>query len=226
MPCLAWLAVITKVVWPEHQSLAAGRCRPAGQNRQACLLRTYGVVMSRGGKPEAGQVKAIGDQLDPHFPAKDDNLNEELAACSVTPTPLGVEKTVALMQTTKAKVPDFDAEVMKRNGGYGGRIPELDGIQPQYPQHSFSLLPERRYGGLDHGSPQGLPRRIENPDEQEGRQHVHRLHPKDQRFRHRFRTRKDRPSLQYLMGDIKSIDISNLPKAKGPRGSPGLSMTP
>ena len=27
---------------------------------------------------------------------------------------------------------------------------------------------------------------------------------------------KDRPSLQYLMGDIKSIDISNLPKAKGP----------
>ena len=26
------------------------------------------------------------------------------------------------MQTTKAKVPDFDAEVMKRNKGYGGRI--------------------------------------------------------------------------------------------------------
>ena len=27
---------------------------------------------------------------------------------------------------------------------------------------------------------------------------------------------KDRASLQYLMGDVKSIDISKLPKAKGP----------
>ena len=62
------------------------------------LLRTYAVIMSRGGKPEAGQVKAIGDQLDPHFPARDDNLNEEL--CRVLcylQHPSVVEKTVALM---------------------------------------------------------------------------------------------------------------------------------
>ena len=80
------------------------------------LLRTYGVIMSRGGKPEASQVKAIGEQLNPHFPAEDDNLNEEL--CRVLcylQHPSVVEKTVSLMQITKAKVPDFDTEVMKRN---------------------------------------------------------------------------------------------------------------
>ncbi|MFT5127981.1 MAG: hypothetical protein ACI8W8_001589, partial [Rhodothermales bacterium] len=42
---------------------------------QLALLRTYGVIMSRGGMPDDAQVKAIGDQLDPHFPADDDNLN-------------------------------------------------------------------------------------------------------------------------------------------------------
>ena len=90
---------------------------------QLALLLTYGVIMSRGGKPEAGQVKSIGAQLDPHFPAEDNNLNEEL--CRVLcflQHPSVVEKTVSLMQTTKAKVPDFDAEVMKRNKGYGARI--------------------------------------------------------------------------------------------------------
>ena len=67
---------------------------------QLALLRTYAVIMSRGGKPEAGQVKAIGEQLDPHFPAEDDNLNEEL--CRVLcylQHPSVVEKTVSLMQT-------------------------------------------------------------------------------------------------------------------------------
>ena len=42
------------------------------------LIRTYAVAMSRGGKPDAAQIEAIGEQLDPHYPAKDDNLNEEL----------------------------------------------------------------------------------------------------------------------------------------------------
>ena len=68
------------------------------------LIRTYAVAMSRGGKPDAAQIGAIGDQLDPHYPSKDDNLNEELCRllCYLQ-HPSVVKKTVALMQTTKAK---------------------------------------------------------------------------------------------------------------------------
>ena len=78
------------------------------------LLRTYSVIMSRAGIPSQSQINAIGKQLDMHFPANDDNLNEELCRllCHLQ-HPSVVSKTIALMKTTKAVAPDFDPEVMK-----------------------------------------------------------------------------------------------------------------
>ena len=38
------------------------------------------------------------------------------------PAPVGGEEDRCLLQTTKAKAPDFDADAMKRNKGYGGKI--------------------------------------------------------------------------------------------------------
>ena len=32
------------------------------------------------------------------------------------------DKTIALMKTTKAQIPDFNSEIMKRNKNYGGKI--------------------------------------------------------------------------------------------------------
>ena len=78
--------------------------------------------MSRGGKPEAEQLVQLELNWMP-LPAKDDNLNEEL--CRVLcylEHPSVVSKTIALMKTTKAKIPDYDVEVMKRHAGYGGKI--------------------------------------------------------------------------------------------------------
>ena len=121
------------------------------------LIRTYAVAMSRGGKPDAAQIGAIGDQLDPHYPAKDDNLNEELCRllCYLQ-HPSVVKKTVALMQTTKAKVPDFDADVMKRNKGYGGKILSSMESNPNILNIHF-LFCLKDAGGMDDGAPQGLP---------------------------------------------------------------------
>ena len=72
------------------------------------LLRTYSVCMSRGGMPQANQVQSIGNQLDPHFPATDDRLNEELCRtlCHLE-HPSVVRKTVALMQETKGQGAGF-----------------------------------------------------------------------------------------------------------------------
>ena len=87
------------------------------------LLRTYSVIMSRAGIPSQSQINAIGKQLDMHFPANDDNLNEELCRllCHLQ-HPSVVSKTIALMKTTKAVAPDFDPEVMKRGSNYGKKI--------------------------------------------------------------------------------------------------------
>ena len=60
------------------------------------LLRTYGVAMSRGSRPDKTLVKAVGSHLDPHFPAEDDNLNEELCrVLSYLQHPSVLDKTVA-----------------------------------------------------------------------------------------------------------------------------------
>jgi putative heme-binding domain-containing protein len=181
------------------------------------LLRTYAVIMSRGGMPEDAQVKAIGGQLDPRFPAKDDNLNEEL--CRVLcylQHPSVVEKTVALMQTTKAKVPDFDAEVMKRNKGYGGRILSSMESNPNILNiHFLFCLKDVREGWTMDDRKLYLAELKTLMSKKGGNMFTGYI----QKIRDSAIAsvpEKDRPSLQYLMGDIKSIDISNLPKAKGP----------
>jgi len=181
------------------------------------LLRTYGVIMSRGGMPEAGQVKAIGGQLDPRFPAKDDNLNEEL--CRVLcylQHPSVVEKTVALMQTTKAKVPDFDAEVMKRNRGYGGRILSSMESNPNILNiHLLFCLKDVQKGWTMDDRKVYLAELKTLMGKTGGNMFTGYI----QKIRASAIAsvpEKDKASLQYLMGDVKSIDISKLPKAKGP----------
>ena len=184
---------------------------------QLALLRTYGVIMSRGGKPETGQVKAIGDQLDPHFPAKDDNLNEELCrVLSYLQHSSVVEKTVALMQTTKAKVPDFDAEVMKRHGGYGGRILSSMESNPNILNIHFLFCLKDVQEGWSMDDRKIYLAELKTLMAQKGGNMFTGYIQKIRDSAIASVPEKDRPSLQYLMGDVKSIDISNLPKAKGP----------
>ena len=189
---------------------------------QLALLRTYAVIMSRGGMPDTAQVKAIGDQLDPHFPAKDDNLNEEL--CRVLcylQHPSVVAKTIALMQTTKAKVPDFDAAVMRRNRGYGGTIlqsmqsaPNILNIHYLFclkdVQEGWSMADRKVYLGelktLLSKSGGNMFKGYINKIRESAIASV---------------PEKDKTTLQYLMGAVKSIDIAKLPKASGP----GVSWT-
>jgi putative heme-binding domain-containing protein len=184
---------------------------------QLALLRTYGVAMSRGGKPDEALVKAIGDQLDPHFPSRNDNLNEEL--CRVLcflQHPSVVGKTVALMKITKAKVPDFDAEVMKRNRGYGGTILNSMQSAPNILNiHFLFCLKDVQAGwGLDERKVYlgELKTLLSKSGGNMFKGYINKIResalanvPEE-----------DKASLQYLMGDIKSIDLATLPKAVGP----------
>ncbi|MDC0157460.1 c-type cytochrome [Verrucomicrobia bacterium] len=181
------------------------------------LLRTYGVIMSRGGMPEADQVKAIGNQLDTQFPAKNDNLNEEL--CRVLcylQHPSVVKKTVALMQTTKAKVPDFDAEVMKRNKGYGGKILSSMESNPNILNiHFLFCLKDVQVGWTMEHRKSYLGELKTLMTKKGGNMFTGYI----QKIRDSAIAsvpEKDKASLQYLMGEVKSIDLSKLPKAKGP----------
>jgi putative heme-binding domain-containing protein len=181
------------------------------------LLRTYGVAMSRGGKPDEALVKAIGDQLDPHFPSKDDNLNEEL--CRVLcflQHPSVVGKTVALMQVTKAKVPDFDAEVMKRNRGYGGTILNSMQSAPNILNIHFLFCLKDVQAGWGMDERKVYLGELKTLLSKSGGNMFKGYLNKIRESALANVPEEDKASLQYLMGDIKSIDLATLPKAMGP----------
>ena len=181
------------------------------------LLRTYAVAMSRQGRPDANLVKAIGDKLDPFYPSTDENLNEELCRLlSYLQHPNVVGKTIAYMQTTETKVPEYNRDIMKRNKGYGGRVLQSMDVAPNILNiHLLFCLKEVETGWtMDHRKAYfGELKTLES------KQGGNMFKGYIQKIRESAINRvpeKDRVALQYLMGEVKSIDLAKLPKAKGP----------
>ena len=181
------------------------------------LLRTYAVTMSRGGMPEAALVKAIGDQLNPHFPAAQDHLNEEL--CRVLcylQHPDVVKKTIALMQQTKAKVPDFDAEVMKRNAGYGNKILGSMESAPNILNIHFLFCLKDVLTGWTMDERKIYLGELKTLMTKKGGNMFTGYISKIRESAIASVPEKDQVALQYLMGEVKTIDLATLPKAAGP----------
>ena len=183
------------------------------------LLRTYSVIMSRAGKPSQSQINAIGHQLDKHFPAKDDNLNEEICRllCHLE-HPSVVTKTIALMKTTKAVAPDFDPEVMKRGSNYGKKILSTmdESVAPNILNiHFLFCLKDVSTGWSMEERKSYLGELKELLTKKGG----HYFSGNLQRIRESAIANvpeKDKLALQYLTGEIKGIDLAKLPRAKGP----------
>jgi putative heme-binding domain-containing protein len=181
------------------------------------LLRTYAVVMSRHGMPETALKKAVGDTLDPHYPAKDDNVNEELCrVLSYLQHPSVVSKTVALMKITKAKATGYDAELMKRNSDYGGLILRSMKTNPNILNiHYLFCLKDVTVGWTMADREFYLGWVKELLTKRGG--HMYRG------YLHSIRKdaiaavpEKDMLALQYVLGEVKTIDLAKLPKASGP----------
>ena len=181
------------------------------------LLRTYGVAMSRGGRPDETLVKAVGSHLDPHFPAEDDNLNEELCrVLSYLQHPSVVDKTVALMKVTKAKVPDYDAEIMKRHTGYGSTILNSMQSAPNILNIHFLFCLKDVTVGWTMDTRKHYLGELKVLLTKSGGNMFKGYINKIRESALAKVPEEDKPSLQYLMGDIKSIDLAKLPKASGP----------
>ena len=183
------------------------------------LLRTYAVIMSRGGKPDLRQADAVEVQLDAYYPAKDDNLNEEL--CRVLcylEHPSVVSKTIALMKTTKAKIPDYDIEVMKRHAGYGKKIlgTMQQDVTPNVLNIHFLFCLKDVQKGWTMKDRKAYLGELQNLMTKKGGNMFTGYIQKIRESAIASVPEKDRVSLQYLMGAVKSIDLAKLPKAEGP----------
>ena len=183
------------------------------------MLRAYSVIMSRGGMPTANHVKAVGQQLDSFFPSKDNNLNEEL--CRVLcylDHPSVVRKTIALMKTTKAQIPDFNSEIMKRNKNYGGKILSTMGadVTPNVLNIHFLFCLKDVQVGWTMNDRRSYLGELQNLMTKKGGNMFTGYIQKIRESAIASVPEKDRISLQYLMGEVKSVDLAKLPKAKGP----------
>jgi putative heme-binding domain-containing protein len=127
-----------------------------------------------------------------------------------------VEKTVKLMQVTKAKVPDFDAEVMKRNKGYGGSILNSMQSAPNILNIHFLFCLKDVQTGWTMDARKAYLGELKTLLSKKGGNMFTGYINKIRESAIASVPEKDRVALQYLMGAVKTIDLSKLPKAKGP----------
>ena len=183
------------------------------------LLRTYSVSMSRAGKPEKEQLEAIGRQLDPFYPATDDNLNEELCRllCFLD-HPSVVEKTIALLQTTKAKIPDYNPEMMKRGGNYGKRILATmsEEVSPNVLNIHFLFCLKDVVNGWSMSSRKAYLEELKELLTKKGGNYFSGYLQKIRESAIAKVPEEDKLALAYLTGEIKGIDLAKLPLAEGP----------
>jgi putative heme-binding domain-containing protein len=183
---------------------------------QLALLRAYSLCFIRLNKPTPDEIKTVIANLDPSYPAKNENLNTELSrVLSYLDSPTVVKKTIALMQATQAKTVAFDKEMLDRHE-YGKDIllmmantPNSQNIHYAYSlrqvQNGWTLEDRKFYfGWLNHTleksggkSFAGYIRAIR----QDAITHL----PKE-----------EAASISWLLGEIATIDLSKLPTPKGP----------
>ena len=195
------------------------RVKFAGLDKQGklALLRTYAVAMSRHGMPDESMKKTVGEVLNPYFPSKHDNINEELCrVLSYLEHPAVVAKTIALMKVTRQKAVDFDVDVMKRNGGYGGTIlNSMKNAPHTLNMHYLFCLKGVKTGWTPDDRKFYFGWVKELMGKKGGAMYASFL----QKIRDAAVTtvpENEMLALKYLLGEVKSIDLSKLPKAKGP----------
>ncbi|MBC8347144.1 MAG: c-type cytochrome, partial [Verrucomicrobia bacterium] len=126
------------------------------------------------------------------------------------------EKKVGNKQKRKEKKREKDEEEMKRNKGYGGSMMSSMESAPNILNiHFLFCLKDVQEGWtMDHRKVYLA--ELKTLMSKKGGNMFTGYIQKIRDSAIASVPEKDRPSLQYLMGDIKSIDISKLPKAKGP----------
>ena len=87
-------------------------------------LRAYQLVFVRMGEPSKEDTAKVLAKLDPLFPSQSDLVNRELAQVLIyLKSPTIVEKvTKLLLEPSKPLTAEITAELLARNGGYGGSV--------------------------------------------------------------------------------------------------------
>ncbi|MCA9198232.1 MAG: c-type cytochrome [Planctomycetales bacterium] len=115
---------------------------------QLALLRTYSLAFIRLGKPDRSMEASVVAELDPQYPAGEDELNTELSGVLIyLNSPTVIQKTLTLMQRDYAPSRFAAKDLLERNPGYGNTIAAMLSNQPEIQKLHFAfVLRNMRYG--------------------------------------------------------------------------------
>ncbi len=186
---------------------------------QLALLRAYALCFTRMGQPAAEKAAAIIAKLDPHFPLKDDTVNSELCrVLAYLDAPTVVKKTIELMKATRAETVSYDKEMLGRHE-YGAAILKMMANTPNTRNifYAYCLrivrsgwtLDDRKYfyGWLNEALAKDGGKSFAGYIRAIRKDAIAQLETKDVE------------QLAGLLQDLPTVDLSKLPKPKGPPGA-------
>lgn len=118
------------------------------ESQQLDLLRAYSLVFIRLGRPDQQTSAKIVGELNPSFPGKDHNVNQELARVLVYLNAPGVvQKSLALMDESYEMQSEEMEKLLARNRGYGSTIANMLANHPELQKLQYAfMLRNMRYG--------------------------------------------------------------------------------
>jgi putative heme-binding domain-containing protein len=120
--------------------------RQLPEEHQLGQLRALELVLLRAGKPEPAQLTRIIAYLDPHYPAKSNDLNRALSKILVfSEGPEVIEKTLALLDKPEVeeagpKTSSESVDFIHRNPQYGLTIARMQQNAPPAQQVYYAIL--------------------------------------------------------------------------------------
>lgn len=183
---------------------------------QLAWLRAASLCFIRLGEAEEVHAKKVIGILDPHFPAKDDDLNSELCRMlSDLNAPSVVEKTIALMKATKTKAMTYDKEMLKRSE-YGQEILKSMANTPNVENIHYAYCLRRVQDGWTLESRKFYFSWLKDTmTKSGGKSFVGSIRAiREDAIKHL--TKEDAAAVSWLLGDVETVDLSKLPTAKGP----------
>ena len=118
------------------------------ESQQLDLLRAYSLVFIRLGRPDQQTSAKIVGELNPSFPGKDHDVNQELARVLVYLNAPGVvQKSLALMDESYEMPAEEMEKLLARNRGYGSTIANMLANHPELQKLQYAfMLRNMRYG--------------------------------------------------------------------------------
>lgn len=183
---------------------------------QLALLRAYALCFIRMGQPAADKAAVIAAKLDAHFPSGDDAVNAELCrVLAFLNAPSVVPKTIALMKTTRADAVDYDQAMLARHE-YGAAILKMMANTPNTRNIHFAYCLSRVRAGWTPDDRRYFFGWLNDALAKDGGKSFAGYIRAIRKDAIAQLDTADVEKLAALLADFPAVDLTKLPKPKGP----------